>query len=132
MASSPYVAADGRPHIEIDWQAGARPSVPLDTIIDTGATRSAITQSASIGLTIKAYVSVGQASGRSLTAPLLSGGSMTIQVIDSSTKQTQLLSYSGDVLQLGANVLGPEVIGALSIRMLLDLGTTPPQVGFEI
>jgi hypothetical protein len=57
---------------------------------------------------------------------------MTIQVTDSSTKQTRLLSYSGDVLQLGANILGPEVIKALGIRMMFDPGPIPPQIEFEV
>lgn len=132
MASAPYVAADGRGHVEVDWQAGQRSLVPLDFIIDTGATRSAVDQAASIGLTVKAYISVSQASGSSAGVQLLSGGSMNIQAVDSSTKQTRLLTYTGDVLQLGVNVIGSEVFKALSIRLVFDPGPTPPEILFEV
>ena len=132
MASPPYVAADGRGHVEVDWQAGDRPLVPLDFIIDTGATRSAVDQAASIGLTVKAYISVSQASGGSADIQLLSGGSMSIQVIDSSTKEAHLLTYAGDVLRLGVNVIGIEVVKALGIRLMFDPGTTPPEILFEV
>jgi hypothetical protein len=132
MASSPYVAADGRGHVEVDWQAGHRQPVPLDFIIDTGATRSAVDQAASIGLTVKAYISVSQASGGSAGVQLLSGGSMSIQVTDSSTKQARLATYAGDVLQLGVNVIGSEVFKALSIRLVFDPGPVPPDILFEV
>lgn len=131
--SRAYFGNDQRPHVQADWTVPpSQASTPVDFIIDSGATRTAIDRPTSIGTTVKGYVAVSVASGASQQAVLLTGGRIELEVIDNITRQTVTVSHTGDVLLQAVNVLGVDAIHGTRIRLVMDMSVAPPALSLEV
>ncbi len=127
-----FIGPDSRPHVIADWSTGIGSSVATDFVIDSGAATSAVDSTSSVGLRVKAFVAASNASGGVTNAMLLSGGTISVDVIDSTTGKTARVSYNGDVLLQGYNLMGTDALQATRLRMLLDMTVRPPGISLEI
>jgi len=127
MAGPPYFGPDGRPSAEIDWTATQRPMCAKNFLLDTGATRSCVDVDTAIGLTLMGAVSMQQPAGV-VQVLLMGGGTIGLEVTDSSTGSSVNVQYTGEVLLTKVNLVGQEVFQALRLNLTLDYGKNPRSV----
>lgn len=132
MAGRPWIAADGRPRIRVDWHTPSRQPQSLEFLIDSGATRSCVDLASvqQAGLTFVGGMNLIGSTG-SATSYLLDGGEMEFEVVDSSGAST-MLRHGGSVLLAGQRIVGVDVITEHNLRFIFDYGRSPVEARLEV
>lgn len=129
MAGRPYLGADNRARIQVDFAAPGGVAQSREFLIDGGATRSGVDATAAVGLIFRGLAGVlGPTSTTPAQQFLFGGGSMTFDIEDVATGNTVAIKHTGDVLLINQCLMGAEVLNGQGLCLNVDYSAAPQTV----